>query len=162
MNWWGQLVDRAIEYAKAAKSKNRVTILRSLLLLVDSVGRWGGMIVKKGGEANAVLSHGLMAEHFIAFKLLADQTPVEDVGSVKTALELLARNADFQAMFFGASFAEFPHTEFRKLLGIHLEALNEIVKDVSAGDDASLGGHVAAARKNAADLDQLTVKSLLS
>lgn len=161
MNWWSQLVDRAFEYAKSAKSKNRVSILRALLLLVDSVGRWGGMLAKKG-EANAVLSHGLMAEHVIGFKLLADQTPVEDMASVKTALELLSRNADFQAMFFGAGFKDFPHAEFRKLFGIHLESMNGIVKDVVSGDEASLNGHLAAARKNAMDLDQLTVKSLLS
>lgn len=162
MNWWGQIVDRLVEYSKSAKSKSRVNILRSFLMLVDSVGRWGGMLMTKGGEANAVLAHGLMAEHIIGFKLLADQMPVEDMASVKTALELLARNADFQAMFLGAGFKDFPHAEFRKLIGIHLEALNGIVKDIAAADESSLAGHVAAARKNAADLDQLTAKSLVS
>lgn len=162
MNWWGKHVEHTIEYAKAAKSKNRVNILRALLMLIDGNGRWGGMIAKKGGEANGVLAHGLMAEHIVGAKLLADQTMVDDHDAVKVALELLARNADFQAMFFGAGFSGFPNNEFRKLLGAHLEATAGYIKDLHAGDEDSFNAHVSAARKNAMELDQFTAKSLLS
>jgi len=161
MNWWGLHVKHTVTYTKAAKSKNRIDILRALISLLDGVGWWGGMVAAKGGEANGILAHGLMAEHIVAAKMLADQLPANDEGSVKVALELLSRNADFQAMFFGAAFNEFPHAEFRKLMTGHLEALNGYVHDWNAGDEASFNAHVAAAMKNAADLDEFTSKNLV-
>lgn len=160
MNWWGQHVKHTVEYAKAAKSGNRVEILRALMALVDGTSWWGGIVANKGGEQNGILGYGLMAEHVIAAKLLCDRTPAKDEPSVRCALELLTRNSDFQAMFFGAAFPNFPHAEFRKLMTGHLEALRGYVTDWNAGDEDSFNAHVAAAMKNAADLDQFTIKNL--
>lgn len=160
LNWWNRHVQHTIAYTKAAKSGNRVDILRAMIGLLDGVGWWGGLIAAKGGEANGILAHGLMAEHIVGAKLVADRLPANDEAGVKAGLELLTRNADFQAMFFGAAFSEFPHAEFRKLLTGHLEALNGYVHDWNAGDEASFNAHVAAAMKNAADLDEFTANNL--
>jgi len=160
MKWWALHVQHTIAYVRAAKSNNRVDILRALMALVDGMAWWGGLIAGKAGDHNGIIAHGLMAEHVTAAKLLADRLPVEDEVGVTAALELLVRNADFQAMFFGASIHDFPHAEFRSLLTAHLEALQGYAKDWNAGNEASFEAHVAAAEKNAADLDQFTLKNL--
>jgi len=161
MNWWANHVQHTVDYAKAAKANDRMGTLRALLGLVTGVAQWASIARQRTDDVNSILAHGLMAEHVIGAKLLADRTPAEDQMAVGISLQLLARNADLQAMFYGAAVDGFPTTEFRKLLGGHLEATANYIKDLGAGDDASFDGHVAAARKNAMELDQFTAKALL-
>jgi hypothetical protein len=161
MNWWANHVQHTVDYAKAAKAKDRIAGLRAMLGLVTGVAQWASVARQRTDDHTSILAHGLMAEHVIGAKLLADRQPENDQLAVGVGLQLLARNADFQAMFFGAAIDGFPATDFRKLLGGHLEATANYIKDLAAGDDASFDGHVAAARKNAMELDQFTAKALL-
>lgn len=161
MNWWANHVDHTVEYAQAAKKKDRIATLKAMLGLITGVAQWAGLLQPKLGDVNSILAHGLMAEHVIAAKLMSDRSPLEDNLGVGVALQLLARNADMQANFYGAAVDGFPAHDFRKLLGGHLEATANYIKDLTAGDDASFDGHVAAARKNAMEIDQFTAKALL-
>lgn len=162
MNWWMRHVDHTVGYLVAVKSKDRTGMLSSLMHLVDGVAQWGQIVAKKAGEMNGILAHGFMAEHVIGAKLLIDRSLAGDEAAIHVALSLLSRNADGQTLIYGAAMGTFPHAEFRKLLGDHLTATAGYVKDWAAGNEASFESHVAAARKNAMDLDGFTAKNLLS
>lgn len=163
MNWWTTHVEHTMQYAKAAKAGDRIGMLQHMLDLLRGLGVWGQIVKKKvGSDVNAMLAQGLMAEHIIGAKLLADRSPVDDQMAVGIALQLVARNADAQAIFLGAAIEGFPATDYRKLFGTHLEATANYIKDIASGNEASFNGHFAAAKKNAMDLDQFTAKALLS
>jgi hypothetical protein len=156
-------VQHTMEYAKAAKAGDRMGMLQHLLDLLRGLGVWGQILKKKmGSDVNGMLAQGLMAEHIIGAKLLSDRQPADDQTAVGIALQLVARNADAQAIFLGAAIEGFPATDFRKLFGAHLEATANYIKDIASSDEASFNGHFAAAKKNAMDLDQFTAKTLLN
>ena len=161
MDWWTRHVGHTSDYAKAVKGKDTLQKLSAFMHLVDGVAQWGQIIAKKTVPHNGIIGHGLMAEHVIGAKLLADRTPVADQAMMNAGLNLLAANADAQATFLAAAIPGFPYAEFRKLLGVHLEATNGYIGDITAVDEPSFHGHMAAARKNAMDLDQFTEKNLL-
>lgn len=158
--WWLEHVGHTADYAVAVKNQNRSGALEAVVCLARGVLVWGQRVSKKAGDCVGVLAHALMAEHVIGAKLLADRVPANDGTAVKAGAELLARNADLQSSVLGASLKDFPHSEFRKLIGEHLDLTAAYISDLAKNDEASFNAHVSAAKKNALQLDGLSDRHL--
>ena len=159
-SWWLEHVGHTADYAVAVKNQNRSGSLEAVIGLARGVAVWGQRVGKRAGESVGILAHALMAEHVIGAKLLADRVPANDGTAVKAGAELLARNADLQSSVLGAVLKSFPYSEFRKLLGEHLDLTAAYISDLSKNDEPAFNQHVALARKNGIELDRFSDQHL--